>query len=410
VESNNSRHKLGFIQPFGLSSPGGGPKILRSLAESAPIEAVSIVTSPAPPVPTVILPELHLPARPCFGRLERTRFNVKLAALGSLYAPRFRDGLKSLIATYEVTALHIVAHSAECMEAIRVARETGLPYYLSVHDDLEYTMVGQPHRDQTISQMPGAWKDAVHRFVISREMGEEYCKRYTRVAYDVVTDGVDHIAALPRQRDPHRLRVYFMGLFHNSYAPNLQCLMDAMEVLGRLRPDAELSLTLRCGVIPDTIKMPKQLSVTILPFASDEEIVQDMQTADLLYMPLQLGDKYRLFTQFSLSTKMISYLASGIPILYHGPLRSCAAGHLLESSGAAICVDSLDPRLLQLALSSSVDHCRNVAEAALRLATTQFRREDSRRRFWEAITGPWRKCHDSMARGGTAFADILPAS
>ena len=72
---------IAFIQPMGFHSTGGGARILRALIENEsppiPLEnLLSIVTTLAPPPPTAVLPEVHLPLRPHFGRIESTRLGL----------------------------------------------------------------------------------------------------------------------------------------------------------------------------------------------------------------------------------------------------------------------------------------------------------------------------------------------
>jgi hypothetical protein len=379
------RKTLAFVQPFGFSSAGGGPRILRMLVEDAPMEVMSIVTSPYPAGPTSVLPELHLPARPNFGRLEWTRLNRSFNALNPLFAPRFRSRLKNLLVRKHVDALHIITHSADSMDAAQVAWELPLPFYLSIHDDLAYIIGRQSNPHATLDRLRTAWGEAAGRFVISTEMGEEYCNRYGSKSYSLVTDGLDTIAPAPKQRKPNSLRVYFMGLFHHSYVDNFKSLITAMAEIAVQQPGLDISLTLRCGSLPNSVVLPQSLHVNVLPFGTETEIAADMESADLLYMPLPLAEKYQGFTRFSLSTKMITYLGSGIPIFYHGPISNAAAGSLLQRKGAAICVDFLNPAQIRSRLLETVQEREAITQSALALAASHFRLEDTRKRFWDPI-------------------------
>jgi hypothetical protein len=377
--------KLGFIQPFGFSSAGGGSKILRAIAHDGPIETLSIVTSPPPPVATTVLPEIHLPARPYLGRIERTRFYPWFNSLSPLFASRFRTRLRKLVLSQGVTALHIITHSPDCMDAVQVARELNLPYFLCVHDDLAYAMAGQPGVSEALAKLAVAWGEAAGRFVISAEMGEEYCRRYGRQSYHIVSDGLETIASTPRQLQPGSLRVYFMGLFHHSYTDNLKSLITALDAVAAQRPGADISLTLRCGGLPASITPPQHVRFTVLPFGAESEVAADLLSADLLYMPLPFSREHQGLTRYSLSTKMITYLGSGIPILYHGPIAECAAGTLLQTHAAAICLDSLDPIEIQTSIDAVPERYSVVTQAALALANSDFRLADMRRRFWDTI-------------------------
>ena len=76
--------------------------------------------------------------------------------------------------------------------------------------------------------MREAWQGASARFVISRELGDEYTKRYGDREFVVVTDGLDNLPAKPRG-PMEGLRIYFMGLFHIGYEKNLEALIKAIR-------------------------------------------------------------------------------------------------------------------------------------------------------------------------------------
>lgn len=95
-----------------------------------------------------------------------------------------------------------------------------------------------------------AWREADERMVISMALGEEYCERYGRVSYAIVTDGLTDQDFLPRSRDAEVLRVYFAGLFHRGYPPNLRTLLRALDLLRDQTPGASrvASMSLRSAV------------------------------------------------------------------------------------------------------------------------------------------------------------------
>jgi hypothetical protein len=81
------------------------------------------------------------------------------------------------------------------------------------------------------------------------------------------------------------LRIYFMGLFHMAYERNLRALLDAVAILEREQPAMSISVTMRCEhVRPQVIAGARQ--VTVLPFADEAQVQRDMESADLLYMPI----------------------------------------------------------------------------------------------------------------------------
>jgi len=110
-----------------------------------------------------------------------------------------------------------------------------------------------------------------------------------------------------------------------------------------------------------------------------------MESADLLYMPIPFGEAYEKFARYSLSTKMVTYAGSGVPILYHGPAAS-AAYDLLSRNNAAFLLPTLEPEEIAETLSGLTQPRRaEVVANALALAKREFMLADQRRKFWDAF-------------------------
>ena len=168
-----------------------------------------------------------------------------------------------------------------------------------------------------------------------------------------------------------------MGSLHLSYHPNFALLMQALRKYGE-SGGPNVKLTLRGGGIS---LVKEGVMMEILPWADEAAVAADMTQADLLYLPLPFDTRFETFVRLSLSTKLITYIASGVPILYHGPARSAAAD-LLASNHAALLVTELGVDPLLRALRSSIAERRAVASAAGDLARQQFQSDAVRRRFW----------------------------
>jgi glycosyltransferase involved in cell wall biosynthesis len=383
ARGNRSAGKILFVQPFSLGSAGGGPRILRALLEGAPFAWESVCTSPGGSEPRPN--EISLPSRPNWGRIERTRFAGIAKATAAFFAPSFRRRLKELCLKSNARAIHAVPHTGlDFAEAHAVARELALPFFVSVHDDVAYTSSDRTRRGHRENAMQAAWQESSARFVISEALGREYCRRYGSREYDVVTDGLTELTEPRGRSNSSELRIYFMGLFHMAYERNLRAFLDGLKLFERRHPSVRFTLTCRCEHIrPQVLDGSK--AVTILPFASEEQVRRDMEGADLLYLPLPFGKAHEKFARYSLSTKMVSYAGSGVPILYHGP-SSSAAYDLLNKDKAAIFITTLVPEEIEDALGKITDEERlKIARNALGLARRDFMLADQSRRFWGAL-------------------------
>lgn len=371
-----------LVQPFGLESQGGGAKILRSLVQGRRGAFLSVATGPAPPPPTDLGEEVHLPARWGLGRIDSSR----LAPWGD-WASRaacragFRQRLRELVVARRPTMIHAIAHAPCFRDAFLVAREAGLPFTLTVHDELSYNMRRHPGLRRIEAGLGRAWRDAERRIVICEPMGEAYRRRFGDRPYEVITDGLDAVPDRPRPPQPKQRRIYFMGSLHLSYHRNFTVLSRAARQVQADRPDLAVSLLCRGS----GFAAPGDgLACRVLPWGEQAQVERDLEEADLLYLPVPFEPEYEPFARYSLSTKLVTYLGSGLPILYHGPAYSAAAD-LLARHDAALPVTDPSPAALTDAIEHATrDRRRERAEAALALARNRFLATDQRRRFWDA--------------------------
>ena len=379
------------VQPFSIGGHGGGPRIMRSLLAAAPLSVLAVETGPrrgAQVGDGGDVPEIHLPIRPSLGRLESTRAHrvlgvLDIARLGNLTrrVTRVAGGASGPEPRVPARCLHAVLHSLDFIAAHRTASRLQLPLFLSVHDDPSYVLRGRAERAYALRRVGAVWQTAQERFVISPEMGTTMCSRYGERSYVTVTDGLDTVAPSPPPGVAGRLTVYFMGAAHLSYADNFNVLFEA---LAHLRADGvDARLVTRAGELGFNVNA-RGVPIDSRPWAPQAEVERDFDDVDFAYMPLPFGPVHAEFVRCSMSTKMVTYLGSGVPILFHGP-EDAAAANLLRRGDAALIAGSPDARTVATALSASSDRRTQVADNALRLARQQFLLSDIRSRFWEPI-------------------------
>jgi hypothetical protein len=332
--------------------------------------------------------EWWCPARPRLGAAERTRFSKALDPLEWPLKSRLRTRIEAICRETRADVLHAVAHGTDFSAAREAARRCRLPFVLSAHDDLRYALRGRPDRALALRTLGSAWRDADARIVISDELGDEYNRRYGHRSYAVVTDGLSDGDIASRPNPVSGLRVYFAGLFHLAYGENLRALLLALESMTGSSPT---NVTFRSGALPG-VDTHSTVPVTVLPFGSERDVASDLNDADLLYLPMPFQSAHSDFVHFSLSTKLVTYLGSGRPILYHGPPYG-AAFRLLQSNEAAIMLTSLRPDVLQGQLEAALSSSLHITENALRLARSRFRIGDQRDRFWSSVA-----TRDAVAR------------
>jgi glycosyltransferase involved in cell wall biosynthesis len=384
MKSIDFQHKmLAFIQPYSLEYAGGGSRILRSLLEASPYPYVSICCGPLAPNPVKFAQEIHIPVRPTIKRLEHSRFCKYLGGILPLTASQHKRKLSSYLRSIHATGIHAIPQGIDFGYAFDVAQELKIPYYLNVHDELTYNLPNFIELPQCLEYLEKVWKGSTKRFVISEKMGEEYCRRYGDREYLVITDGIKSIPKLSKSIIQNRFNVYFMGSIHISYEKNFTQLIHGLNQLKKLNPSLEISLIIRGSIsfpIPDT-----NLPIHLLGWGSQDEVMQDMENADFLYLPLPFGTEYDSFTRFSMSTKLVSYLGSALPILYHGP-QYAAAATLLSEGQSAVVIDTLDPmKIAQTILIEQLNRDQ-IVDSALRLAQEKFYLPEIQKKFWDSFS------------------------
>jgi glycosyltransferase involved in cell wall biosynthesis len=377
--------KIVTVQPFGLVGPGGGAKLLRSLFAGQPFECVSMCTQNSKPL-QVQLPdtrELWVPLRRDL-RLDRTRVSGWIKYIDPLFSKSLNRRIINTLRIENPDVVHTIPHSPyDWPAAAEYCEIEGKPLILSIHDDLRYTL-----RDEYQSvekKLRKVWLQADHIFCISPELGEEYCRRFGNRKFETLTDGLTLSQQPQPLIHPARLRIYFCGLLHNSYIPNFLSLLVLIRDLDSKKP-GHAKLVIRGGGSPRELNKSIDL-IEYLPFVANvSEIANDFQDIDLLYLPLPFGREYDDFVNFSLSTKLISYLGSGIPILYHGPRNSALARLLIKHDAAFMLMEqSLNTSQLdKLGVFKSEFRTKHT-DNAFKLAETSFRLEDMREKLCRAV-------------------------
>ena len=377
---------IAFVQPFSLGNGSGGGRILRSLLNDAPSPFVCMCTAPRSPAPSPFGRQIHIPKRPYYGRIEHTRF-AQLAhwaarPLSPLFERSFQDRLAWLFDGLDVETVHAIPHGLDFWHAFQVAQSMGLRYVLNVHDDLRYNLANDPRLEEAMEYLGRAWDEADERIVISRAMGEAYNHRFGEHSYEVITDGLTELRPPSQNHHPQRIHAYFMGALHLSYHSNFEILIEALTALHNTR-DEEVSLTLRGSSLPVDAD---QLSVEERPYAPEKEVWKDLNEMDVLYFPLPFGGEYDPFTRYSMSTKLVTYLGSGRPIVYNGP-GYAAAAELLAEYGAAVIVDAADSSKLARGFEQAIEQRDALVQGAHHLGREHFWLADQRERFWAVLDG-----------------------
>lgn len=222
------------------------------------------------------------------------------------------------------------------------------------------------------------WIKADRRFAISDELGIEYQRLFGNFKYELITDGVatDEISN-PIEPKQSNITIYFAGLLHYDYYPLFELLANALDSM--TNEERSFELILRGTQTLDFLNNRKFNVEYRTSFVSDYEIKNELDSADVLYLPI----KFTLpdFYLYSMSTKMIGYLGACGTILYHGPVDS-AANNLLQKNKAAISCVSLNVNEMVSSLNKIINSGKTVSTNAKKLVYSQFLLEKIQNKFW----------------------------
>jgi hypothetical protein len=377
-----------FVQSFEMQGQAGGgsSKIFRSLIDQAPAEVSVVVYGVCLPRQQCDEREYFVRERETLGRLEHSRLAPYVRTITRAISwQKSGAKLSHLMTLQRPDHVHLHIHGLGFIHASRWCRVNNVPFSVSVHDDIRHQSPGLFWQAFVENQAAKSWQDAVNRFVISAEMGAEYSARYGQRPWVQVTDGVNQeaIARGPRKPNQQRLTLYFAGAVNVPYEPNLRALQQALKLFQEQNPTEVVRIILRGGrhFEWEDSSAPR---IEVRPFGSPQEVEADFEEADVLYLPLSIDPRYSNFARFSLSTKMVTYLGSGLPILYHGP-ADAAAGKLLAHANASVSCASNDPRDLLQAIYGCIQRREQITLNALSLAREHFLLSPLKQAFWAAI-------------------------
>ncbi|MDR0559186.1 MAG: hypothetical protein LBG92_03395 [Prevotellaceae bacterium] len=223
------------------------------------------------------------------------------------------------------------------------------------------------------------WNSSERRFVISEELGREYQKIFGNLSYEIITDGLfENEISQPKTVFEKEIIIYFSGLLHFDYLPIFKSLADALDCVN------DSNITFRF-IMRGTQKLDffrnRNFPVEYRnDFVSDNEILKELNSADILYLPIK--DNKPAFYMYSLSTKMVGYTGAAGTILYHGPKES-AANRLLEKYDAAVSCFSFDKSDIINSIHMILNNKGQKSSNAKRLAKEKFNIERTQNIFWQ---------------------------
>lgn len=213
-------------------------------------------------------------------------------------------------------------------------------------------------------------------------------KRY-REAYEIPTAAV--MPSLPRDvadgaaekaREPGTFTIGVAGQMYA--AAEWRALLDACSMLDWRVADRTIQIHVFLHPLYADL-LERGTNVTVHDWQPTERLVPVLKSMDLLYCPYRFGADFAEESELCFPSKLTTYLACGVPILFHGP-GEAAPARFLENNRAALTCDSLDAAELAAQLVATASEQEPVPSIA-RNGRRAFERHLTHERLADAIRG-----------------------
>lgn len=167
----------------------------------------------------------------------------------------------------------------------------------------------------------------------SQGMAEEYRNKYGCNAIPVVA-GIDKRLALPPATSPNHDDVVVIALAGQIYAEwEWQNLLETLDKVNWKIGGRKIIVRVLGRAFSSRSDKPRNLEY--MGFRSQAETIRCLNQADILYCPYWFNPMYEKECRQSFPSKLTTYLASGRPVLFHGP-EYASASRFLDSYNAAV--------------------------------------------------------------------------
>lgn len=262
-----------------------------------------------------------------------------------------------LIRQFQIDAIFTVPWSQFYAAAYLVHRITAKPLFIYVMDDHE----GKASPGWLLAPfysffMPRAIRAARAIWCVSQGMCESILQRFGKETLLLLpTADVSEFSRFASQRDASRnpgFRIIYTGAIYGMQLDALQHLTRVVDDLpAALLHASKVELILYTSAGERYLrKIGFVLSAnTRLDEVDNRLMPQTLADADILYLPMAFDPALKHMVATSIPSKIAEYLASGVPVLAHGPAYCSAVRYCRENDCASI-VDQPGDHALRAAL------------------------------------------------------------
>jgi glycosyltransferase involved in cell wall biosynthesis len=242
--------------------------------------------------------------------------------------------------------------------AASLAERLGKSMLTTVWDAPDYALPHYWNIDgAALDRLMGKFGDAIRASercaVASAEMGEAYEAKYGTTCVPMI-HGMPESEWLPADgmRDPDE--PFVIGYAGSLYARReWDALMSALSSVGwQVAGRAAIVRVLASGF---EVRVTGPARVEFLGWHSTTDALAILSGCDVCYVPYWFDDAFRAGVELSFPNKVSLYLASGRPILFHGPRRSTPAKFLSRWPVGVACHSLGDADIVSALTTAATD-------------------------------------------------------
>ncbi len=292
-------------------------------------------------------------------------------------------------------AIWIVPHQWAIPPLGHVLPHTNVPYHISIHDypDAHHPerTIGRDRTTKFVAIVEDLYRRATSRDTISDEMAADMESRTGMLANQILHAGVepadfDYLEqAVPINRDV--IKIAYAGTIVAR-----ETFLAFVRSLGRVRKEVARRVELHFFSAHTSASQPwfNREWMTEHGELAGGQLLAHLRKCDWGLAPMDLTDKNPRYNRFSLPTKMVSYLAAGLPTICIAHSASTIA-HLAGRYALGIRIDEtntdLMDNLLRAGLSNRDEGAIRRAEI-LRCARNEFDAQMMRTGLYTRLCSP----------------------
>ena len=233
--------------------------------------------------------------------------------------PKAMQSIKDIIAKNKIDAVWVFMNSWYTIQIAAELADTNIPFVTHVWDSPEYlakkSFLPSITKKKLMSDFSKAMKGARHAVTVSQSMTDIYKKRYG-------TESVPMVFCPPRdswrtytpKSNNGPIDIIFAGSLYAYDQWN--AFLDAVEWNNKEENKRKINVTC-VGNVSRWAK--KRNWINYLPLQPIEKAATLVNNAHIAYLPYWMDKSHAHFVQTAFPGKMSFYIASGTPVLFHGP-------------------------------------------------------------------------------------------